>query len=500
MVVNPRSYYIWTIGCQMNVADSERVAALLESANMRPAATLQQADVIILNSCVVRQGAEDKVIGELGMLKSLKQRRPDVLLGLMGCMVTDETRPALEKRFPHVDVFFNVLETNRLLAKLGNGHDRPTASQSAGHALATTQMPEASDQAGPWSGENGVEFGAETGQAWYPGLAPEFLDAHALGPTKYVPVIYGCNMHCTFCIIPSRRGRERSRPLAEILAEARRLAEHGVREITLLGQTVDAYGHDLPPSADAIRFAPLSEDDRSRRPDLADLLAALSDIPDLWRLRFLTSHPLWMTDRIISAVAQLPKVCPCINIPVQAGHDDILAAMRRGYTVDRYRRLVDKIRAAIPGVAVTTDLIVGFPGESEEHFLASYRLIEEIAFDVVHVAAFSPRPGTVAARLADDVPLEEKKRRLQAIENLQEGIARRINERLVGSTVEILVEGAVKGKWMGRTRTDKIVFFEDDGQWTGKLVNVRIEKAGPWSLQGIVQTCADHRAAEVESP
>jgi tRNA-2-methylthio-N6-dimethylallyladenosine synthase len=321
------------------------------------------------------------------------------------------------------------------------------------------------------------------GAAWYPGLPPEFLEVHASGPTSYVPVIYGCNMNCSFCIVPSRRGRERSRPIAEIVAEAHNLAQHGIREITLLGQTVDAYGRDL------VWGAPSSESalQRRARPDLADLLAALHDTPDLWRLRYLTSHPVYMSDRIIAATAELPKVCPCINIPVQAGHDDILKAMRRGYTVDGYRRLVDKIRAAIPGVAVTTDLIVGFPGETDEHFAASYRLVEELAFDVVHVAAFSPRPGTAAAALPDSVSSDEKKRRLQAIETLQEGIARRINQRLLGETVEILVEGTVKARWMGRTRNDKIVFFEDEGAWKGKLARVHISEAGPWSLRGSVQ-------------
>jgi tRNA-2-methylthio-N6-dimethylallyladenosine synthase len=471
----------------MNVADSERVAALLESAGMQPAASIQQADVVILNSCVVRQGAEDKVTGELWTLNGLKQRRPALFLGLMGCMVTDATRPALEKRFPHVNAFFNVLETDRLLSALGNGH-----------GIETSEVSKTSEVSMP---QPGIEFGAEAGQAWYPGLTDDFLDTHASGPTKYVPIIYGCNMSCSFCIIPSRRGRERSRPVQDIVAEAQNLAHHGVREITLLGQTVDAYGHDLPawaaaPVAGATPISPTmlqrpgfaaSEDagrQKPARPDLADLLAILSEIPDLWRLRFLTSHPVWMNERVINAVAALPKVCPCINIPVQAGHDEILKAMRRGYTVDAYRRLVDKMRSAIPGVAVTTDLIVGFPGETDEHFDASYRLVEEIAFDVVHVAAFSPRPGTRAAAQPDDVPHDEKMRRLHAIEDLQEGIARQINERLLGATLEILVEGTVKGKWMGRTRTDKIVFFEDGGEWTGKLINVRIDKTGPWSLQG----------------
>lgn len=228
--MNPRLYYMWTIGCQMNVADSERVAALLEQSDLRPVDAIEQADVVILNSCVIRQGAEDKVSGELGTLKGLKRRKPGLFIGLMGCMVTDDTRPALAKRFPQVDVFFNVLETDLLLEKLVGGRQTSDVSDTP-DALRHT----------------GVEFGAEAGQVWYPGLPAEFLDAHASGPAKYIPVIYGCNMNCSFCIVPSRRGRERSRPVGEVLAEAQTLARHEVREITLLGQTVDAYGHDLPP-------------------------------------------------------------------------------------------------------------------------------------------------------------------------------------------------------------------------------------------------------------
>ncbi len=466
------TYHIWTIGCQMNVADSQRVAALLEGAGLQRADDVQHADVIILNSCVVRQSAEVKVAGELGTLKGLKRRKPGLFLGLMGCMVTDSTRPSLEQQFPYVDVFFNILETDVLLAKLG-------LEPEAGGDMAPVAWP-------------GSEAGGDVTARWYPGLPPEFLAAHAAGPTAYVPVIYGCNMTCSYCIVPSRRGRERSRSLAEIIAEARTLADHGMRDITLLGQTVDAYGRDLTLDASTPVWQPSGVDERPRRrPDLADLLAALHEIPGLWRLRYLTSHPLYMSERIIAATAELPKVCPCINIPVQHGHDDILRVMRRGYTVAGYRRLVERIRAAIPGVAVTTDLIVGYPGESDEHFAASYRLVEEMAFDVVHVAAYSPRPGTRAAALRDDVPPEVKKQRLQAIEDVQKGIARRINERLLGTEQQILVEGLVKNRWMGRTPTDKIVFFEDEGQWTGMLATVRITQAGPWSLRGLVQRRTD---------
>jgi tRNA-2-methylthio-N6-dimethylallyladenosine synthase len=454
-----KTYHVWTIGCQMNVADAERISALLESLNLRPTDDITQADVVILNSCVVRQGAEDRVTGKLGEIKAMKRHR-DMLIGLMGCMVTDATIPSLERRFPHVDVFFNVLQVDRLVRAL---RDRHAA---------------------------GVEFGPELvaeSTGFYPGFQTAYLETHPLGPTKYIPVIYGCNMACTFCIIPSRRGRERSRPLDEVTAEIRLLATRGVKEVTLLGQTVDAYGRDLSriPRRYWVSNEPTSP--IGYRPDLADLLAAVNEIPGIVRIRFLTSHPLYVSDRLIDAVAQLPKVCETINIPVQSGDDTILRAMRRGYTVDDYRRLVERIRERIPGVAITTDLIVGFPGETEEHFANSLRLIQNLEFDMVHVAAFSPRPGTVAATMPDDVPPEEKKRRLHAIEETQESILTRKHAGYVGQTVEILVEGRERGRWMGRMRNDTIVFFDDGAtDWTGKLVRVHIDTASPWSLSGHV--------------
>jgi len=248
------------------------------------------------------------------------------------------------------------------------------------------------------------------------------------------------------------------------------LYENGYKEVTLLGQNVDTYGRDLPD-----------------RPDLADLLEAVHQIEGLWRIRFLPSHPADMTDRIIEAVARLPKVCEHIEIPVQSGDDRILKRMARGYTVAQFRQLVAKIRQRIPDVYLATDVIVGFPGETEEQFLNTYRLLEELRFDMVHVAAFSPRPGTPAARLPDDVPPEEKERRRRLIEGLQERIAGEINRRFLGRTVEVLVEGKHKGKWRGRTRTNKLVFFEDERDWRGKLAQVRITWAGPWSMRGEVE-------------
>jgi tRNA-2-methylthio-N6-dimethylallyladenosine synthase len=253
----------------------------------------------------------------------------------------------------------------------------------------------------------------------------------------------------------------------EILDEVRCMAQRGAREVTLLGQNVDAYGHDLPD-----------------QPDLADLLRAVHQVDGLWRVRFLTSHPNDMSERIIQAVAELDKVCEHIELPVQAGHDLTLKRMARGYTVDQFRNLVQRIRERAPAVAIATDVIVGFPGETEDHFQATYNMLAEERFDVVHVAAYSPRPGTAAARLDDDVPSEEKDRRRQLIEEQQRNIAGQLNHELLESTTEVLIEEKHKGKWKGRTRTNKLLFFEDGGDWRGKLAQVKITWAGPWSMQG----------------
>ena len=256
--------------------------------------------------------------------------------------------------------------------------------------------------------------------------------------------------------------------MAEIICEVQGLAERGVKEVTLLGQNVDSYGHDL-----------------AGRPDLADLLGELNQIEGLARIRFLTSHPKDMSQKLIEAVASLDKVCEHISLPVQAGDNEILKAMRRGYTIEQYRELVHRIRSAIPNVALSTDIIVGFPGETPEQFQRTFDLLQELQFDTVHVAAYSPRPGTIASRkLEDNASAEEKKNRLQQVEELQERISIERNAQLVGQTVEVLVEGRKGGKWQSRTRTDKLVFFNSDYDCLGQLVQVKIGRAGPWSLQG----------------
>jgi len=396
----------------MNKAESERIASSLEQAGHTATGTAEDADVIVLNSCVVRQSAEDRIVNNIRLLKRLKQLHPDKLLAVTGCLVNSDTAH-LQKTFPYVNYFF----------KPG---DLP-----------------------PW-------------------LANPAPALPAPSPSVYIPIIQGCDNFCAYCIVPFRRGREKSRPLAEIVCEVQEVVRRGAKEVTLLGQNVDSYGHDL-----------------TDKPDLADLLKELNAVDGLARIRFLTNHPKDMSDRLTDAIARLDKVCEHLNLPVQSGSNEILKAMRRGYTVEQYRALVARIREKVPEIALGTDVIVGFPSETNEQFQETANFLAEVRFDTVHVAAYSPRPGTIAAReLEDNVPPEEKKSRLTAIEKLQEKIATGINAGLFGKTVEVLVDGRNKGKWQGRARSDKLVFFSDKNDYFGKLVNVMVEKTSPWSLQG----------------
>ena len=426
------SFHIWTIGCQMNTADSERLASALEQMGLESAEDARDADVVVLNSCVVRQSAEDKVVGNLGAFSRLKRQDPDRVIALMGCMVGPKS-DQLARRFPYVDVFMRPQQFEPLLDLLG---DRMSVD---------------------WEGCVG-------------NLAPTRPDVAC-----HVPIIHGCDLMCTFCIIPYRRGRQVSRPVDEVAREVELLVSRGVREVTVLGQTVDAYGHDLP-------------DDHGTRPDLATLLTRLNNIDGLDRIRFLTSHPNYMSRRIIESVAELPKVCEHINLPVQAGDDEVLARMRRNYSRSEYMALVQEIRDTVPGASLSTDIIVGFPGETDDQFQRTYDLVEELRMDKVHCAAYSTRPGTIADRtMEDDVPHEVKVSRRQRIDALQERILTEVNADLIGSEFEVLVEARKKGKWQGRTRSNKLVFIpmqESDDDRMGELVNVRVERAGAWSLQG----------------
>jgi tRNA-2-methylthio-N6-dimethylallyladenosine synthase len=464
------NYHIWTEGCQMNVADSQRVASALERLGYQAAARPEQADVIVLNTCVVRQSAEDKAVGRLFSLKPLKKQRPDLVINLMGCMVGVKGHELLRKRFPFVDVFSPPSDPGPLVAFLTQEETRrlEQAEVERRYALVDEEIGQP------------VPVGPGDGRFSEPPLR---LPAEERGRlvAAHVPVVLGCSHACTFCIIPYRRGVERSRPADEIVAEARSLAAQGVREVTLLGQIVDRYGKDFPGG-----------------PGLPGLLRRVHEVDGIQRIRFLTSHPNWMTDELLDAVAALPKVMPHIEVPVQAGDDLVLENMRRGYTADDYRRLVGRIRdrlpgeGAIPGAAIATDVIVGFPGESEAQFQRTYDLLEELRLDVAHLARYSPRPGTVAERrMPDDVPDEEKWRRFRLLEEQQERIAGEINAAYLGETVEVLFEEQVRGRWKGRTPTNKLVFVESDQELRGQLLPVRVTWSGPWSMQAALP----HRAA-----
>lgn len=433
-------YHIWTAGCQMNVADSQRVGSELEKLGYRYVANYRQADIIVLNTCVVRQSAEDKAAGFLWSLKPLKEANPNKVIALMGCMVGVRGGGKLAGIFPHVDVFMPPSDPGPLVDFL-LARDTEQAALAHRHRLQDEALSL---------------------------VLPLHQQQHLV--SAHVPVIYGCNHVCTFCIIPSRRGTERSRPVGEIAAEVRSLAAQGVKEVTLLGQIVDRYGHDIPDG-----------------PRLPDLLQAIHQIDGLHRIRFLTSHPNYITGRLLDTVAALPKVCEHIEVPNQAGDDEVLRRMKREYTMAEYARLIERIRAKMPEVSIATDVIVGFPGETEAQFQRTLDWLAELKLDVCHVAMYSPRPGTVSAKLmADDIPPEEKKRRLDAVNALQEQIVAQINARLLGRTVEILVEEKQKGRWKGRTRTNKLVFFEDNSgvNWQGRLVDVNITWTGPWSMRG----------------
>jgi tRNA-2-methylthio-N6-dimethylallyladenosine synthase len=300
------------------------------------------------------------------------------------------------------------------------------------------------------------------------------LPAHERGRTVsvHIPVVMGCSHACTFCIIPSRRGAERSRPADEIVAEATSLVEQGVKEVTLLGQIVDRYGKDTPEGG-----------------DLAALLRRMSQVNGLERIRFLTSHPNYFSEDLMESLAELPKVMPHIEIPIQAGDDEILLHMRRGYSEADYRRKVADIRQRIPGCSIATDIIVGFPGESEEQFMKTYHLLEDLRMDVAHLARYSTRPGTVAERLYhDDVPEEEKMRRFRILEDMQEKISGEINSGYLGKNVEVLFEEKVKGRWRGRTPTNKLVFVESEEELRGQVKPVMVTWTGPWSMQGRVDS------------
>jgi tRNA-2-methylthio-N6-dimethylallyladenosine synthase len=417
-------FHIWTIGCQMNTSDARRLSEDLEGHGFEETENRRSADLLVLYSCMVRQHAEDKVRNQLAELRRMKQERPSTRIAVAGCVGDVD---AWQKQYPFVDFFLEPGQDLTVRARLADL----------------------------------VELDQ------YYRIEPEEA-ARVPRVSEGITIHQGCNRNCTFCIVPSTRGRERSRVPEDILAEVRHLVGRGTREIVLLSQIVERYGRDLRP-----------------RVNLAQLLQRLDDEVDgLERIRFLTSYPGDFHRDLIEAVATLPKVCEDINLPLQSGDDDVLRQMHRGYTVGFYKDLVARIRDRVPQLGISTDIIVGFPGETEAQFENTLKALADIRFDVVHVAAYSPRPGTPAAVYADQLTLEEKKRRLHAVEALQKQVAESKNAPLLGETVEVLIEGESKGKWYGRTRTNKLVHIASPEPLAGRLVDVHITQTGAWSLQG----------------
>src|SRR5438309_10599572 len=418
------AFHIWTIGCQMNVADSRRLAESLEKYGLEAAQGPHDADVVVLYSCVVRQQAEDRVHGQLHALQQMKAARPHMKVVVAGC-VSDI--PDWRHRYPFVDL---IAEPGQDLTVRDRLVDLLDLSER-------------------------YRFDPE--QA-----------VRVPGISEGVTIHQGCNRSCTYCIVPSTRGGERSRPPAVIVDEVRNLVDRGAREVVLLSQIVERYGRDLRP-----------------RVLLSELLHQLNEVEGLERIRFLTSYPGDFGRDLVDAIADLAKVCEDVNLPIQSGDDNVLRRMKRGYIVDNYRQLIQRLRSRMPDIGLSTDVIVGFPGETDTEFQSTLDMLDEFRFDVVHVAMYSPRPGTVSAtEMTDDVSREEKRRRLHEVETLQKRIAGRINARYLGRTVDVLVEGTAKGRWYGRTRTNKLVHFGSDEPLAGELVDVAITSTEPWFLEG----------------
>lgn len=419
----------------MNEADALRAASLLESAGFRPVPRTSEAGLVLLNTCVVRQQAEDKIYSRLTYIADLKRRNPELLVVLMGCLVGKSPRelPRLRERFPFVDLFLPPSDVEPLRDFL--------------HQHGILLPPEADRDEFP------------------PPPLPDSMSGQAV--VAHLPVVLGCSHACTYCIIPYRRGGEQSRPSADVLAEAATLAARGVRELVLLGQIVDRYGLDRPGEI-----------------LLPELLRRVAAVPGIARVRFLTSHPRWITPELIETVAATPGLCPCFEIPVQAGSDAVLAAMRRGYTAADYEALIARIRARIPHAGISTDIIVGFPGETAARFEESMALMRRINPDMIRIAKYSPRPQTWSARhLPDDIPEAEKERRRVAMEAQLRARLTEKNAPLLGQTVELLVETIEKnGRRHGRTPDYKPVFVENSPAGPGDLIRARITWAGPFSL------------------
>ena len=434
-------YNIITYGCQMNEHDSERLAGMLEEMGYQHTNELADADIILLNTCIIRENAELKVFGKLGELKKYKRENPDLIIGIGGCMMQqDEPVDEVYKKYRHVDLIFgthNIHHLPNLIKKIEETRDRVVEV---------------------WDEEEG--------------LIPDLPSQRESEHSAWISIIQGCDNFCTYCIVPYVRGRERSRPVASIVDEAKRLAEDGVKEITLLGQNVNSYGNDLDKE---ITFPKLLEE--------------LNKVEKLKRIRFMTSHPRDFSDALLENIKKLDKVANHIHLPVQSGSNKVLKEMNRGYTREYYIERVKKIQEEIPGAAVSTDFIVGFPGESKEDFEKTIELVKELNFDMAYTFIYSQRSGTPAARRDDQIEEEVKKERLKRLMDLQNKISYDKNQKLIGTIQEILVTGPSNNDpevYEGRTSTNKICFIEKNEELIGEIVEVKIEAAKSWTLEGTV--------------
>src|SRR2546426_2374911 len=436
--------HLITYGCQMNEYDSERVAGLLRENRWELTSDETEADLILVNTCAIREKAEDKVFSKLGELRLLKTRKPELIIGVMGCMAQLHQR-AIQRRAPAVDLVFG----SPAIARVGELVDRvrrdrrPVLETGEGPLVKTTTRPPAAGRL-----------------------------------REFVTVMEGCEKHCTFCVVPQTRGRERSHPPDVIVDEVRRLAAEGCREVTLLGQTVNAYGRDLTPAT-----------------DLGELFERVGEVEEIARIRFTTSNPYNLTPKLIRAMRDVPKVCEYFHLPLQSGSNDVLERMNRGYTRERYLDLVAEIRDAVPEMAFSTDLIVGFPGETEADFAETLDMVERVGYDNVFAFRYSRRPGTPAATMPDQVADEVKARRNARLLEVAERVAAERSRALLGRPFDVLVDGVSKkdaGELSGRTRCNRVVNFDGQGRVSsGDVTRVRVTEVLPHSLRGTLAAHAE---------
>jgi len=461
-------FFIKTYGCQMNERDSEQVAHSLIARGYERVSCETEADVVLLNTCSVRDMAEQKALGKMGMLGRMAKRRPETVFGFLGCMA--QARGAeLLKQIPHLDLVVGTQKFHRVGDYVDDLVARKRATLTAVVERSLNRMEDLRFSIIDVEEEIGSQSTIRD-QSRAPKQA-----------TAFVSIMQGCNMHCTFCIVPRTRGAERSRTIAEIVSEVRALVADGIKEVTLLGQIVNLYGrHEfLAVAAVAGRGPSISP--------FVQLLEAVSAIDGLERLRFTSPHPIGFRDDLIDAMSRLPKLAEHVHLPLQSGSNRILKAMHRFYTAEKYAELVGRIRAARPGIAITTDIIVGFPGETESDYKATRDLVEQLQFDNGFIFRYSPRRETPAATMLDQIDESVKEARNQDLLGIINASARCANERLVGTHVEVLCEGPSKtnpARLMGRTRTNKVVVFQAGENRIGKIFDVAIERANGFSLYG----------------